>query len=256
MRKMSLRTALRLCSTRFSPREALNRSMAEPVVALVVAAGSGSRLGAGLPKALVELGGVSLVRRSVSAMIEGGAKKVVVTIPSGTEAEFAAALSGLPGVSCVVGGPQRQDSVRLGLKALARMCPASSVVLVHDAARPLVPPSVVRRVASAVLEGAVAVIPVVPVHDTIREVGETDSQVVDRDRLRAVQTPQGFRLGALLAAHEEAAAQGLAATDDAAVMEVLGNKVELVLGHHDALKITEPLDLALAQGVLSGRQMS
>ena len=230
--------------------------MAEPVVALVVAAGSGSRLGAGLPKALVELGGVSLVRRSVSAMIEGGAKKVVVTIPSGTEAEFAAALSGLPGVSCVVGGPQRQDSVRLGLKALARMCPASSVVLVHDAARPLVPPSVVRRVASAVLEGAVAVIPVVPVHDTIREVGETDSQVVDRDRLRAVQTPQGFRLGALLAAHEEAAAQGLAATDDAAVMEVLGNKVELVLGHHDALKITEPLDLALAPGVLSGRQMS
>ena len=125
MRKMSLRTALRLCSTRFSPREALNRSMAEPVVALVVAAGSGSRLGAGLPKALVELGGVSLVRRSVSAMIEGGAKKVVVTIPSGTEAEFAAALSGLPGVSCVVGGPQRQDPVRLGLKALARMCPAS-----------------------------------------------------------------------------------------------------------------------------------
>ena len=114
----------------------------------------------------------------------------------------------------------------------------------------------VRRVASAVLEGAVAVIPVVPVHDTIREVGETDSQVVDRDRLRAVQTPQGFRLGALLAAHEEAAAQGLAATDDAAVMEVLGNKVELVLGHHDALKITEPLDLALAQGVLSGRQTS
>lgn len=226
-----------------------------PVVALVVAAGSGSRLGAPVPKALVELDGVPLARHAVDALIDGGAEALVVTIPAGCEVEFHEALRGVSApVLCVRGGATRQESVALGLAAL--QAPDDAVVLVHDAARALVPPEVVRSVAEAVLGGAAAVVPVVPVVDSVRRVDDDTSVVVNRARLRAVQTPQGARLGALRAAHTAVAAQGVEVTDDATVCEFVGMHVSLVAGHRDALKITEATDLIVAAAILGARKES
>ena len=217
-----------------------------------MAAGSGSRLGASVPKALVELEGVTLVRRSADALAAGGVTQLVVTVPDGFRGAVEEALAGLAcPVKLVGGGETRQDSVRLGLAALD--APDEAVVLVHDAARCLVPAEVVRSVAGAILEGAEAAVPVVPVVDSIRRIGAEGSDVVDRAPLRAVQTPQGARLGALRGAHARAHAQGVVVTDDAAVCEWAGQAVALVEGHRDALKVTEPIDLILAQAILRER---
>jgi len=206
-----------------------------------------------VPKALVELGGMSLVRRSVLAMRAGGAEHVVITTPEGCLSVFEAALSGLDGITCTVGGAERQDSVRLGLAALSERFGPETIVLIHDAARPLVPPRVVTTVLRAVADGAEAAIPVIAVHDSIRQISDDGSRIVDRSTLRAIQTPQGARLGLLLQAHDHVVRNGLVITDDASAIEVLGHQVVLVPGHHDALKITEQLDLALAQSILDGR---
>ena len=223
-----------------------------PVVAVVVAAGSGSRLGAAVPKALVRLDGVALVRRSVDALVAAGVQRVVVTIPDGMDAQFRSALMGVPvPVHCLAGGATRQDSVRIAVAAL--YAPDEAVVLVHDAARALVPADVIRRVADAVGSGAQAAIPVLPVVDSIRRVRPGGSETVDRADLRVVQTPQGARLGALRAAHARCAEIGAEVTDDAAACEVAGMTVTMVEGHRDALKITEPIDLILAEAILAER---
>ena len=198
---------------------------------------------------------MALVRRSVDAMADAGIQQVVVTIPAGMAAEFDGVLAGarVP-VRTQVGGATRQESVRLGLEALD--APADAVVLVHDAARALVPPAVVERVAAAILDGAEAAIPVLPVVDSIRRVTDDGSVVVDRAPLRAVQTPQGARVGSLLRAHERCAVDGVEVTDDAAACEIAGLRVTLVEGHRDALKITEPIDLILAEAILAERNQS
>ncbi|MDO5068374.1 MAG: 2-C-methyl-D-erythritol 4-phosphate cytidylyltransferase [Propionibacteriaceae bacterium] len=226
----------------------------EPVVAVVVAAGSGSRLGASVPKALVELGGAPLVWHAVRAMLAGGAEQVVVTVPATHHHEFRAALSGLPGVRLVTGGAERQDSVRLGLAALAEEYGPQAVTLVHDAARPLTPQHVVRSVVAAVRDGAFAVVPVVEVHDSIRTAEALGSRPVDRATLRAVQTPQGARLGVLQQAHELIRANGQQVTDDASAVELLGHQVQLVAGDRESAKITEPADLLLAEAVVRARE--
>ena len=218
-----------------------------PAVAVVVAAGSGSRLGAAVPKALVELDGVPLVRRAVDALLAGGVAQIVVTVPAGNEPAFRSAI-GLETVRLTPGGDTRQDSVRLGLAALD--APDDAVVLVHDAARCLVPAEVVRAVTEAIRDGADAAIPVVPVVDSIRRVDGEENSIVDRARLRAVQTPQAARLGVLRAAHDQVAADGVEVTDDASVCEYAGYAVTLVPGHRDAMKITEPIDLILARAIL------
>lgn len=235
----------------------------EPVVAVVVAAGSGVRFGGSVPKALVELGGRPLVRHSVEALAAGGVERIVVVIPDDLRSDFADALTGVTvPVELVAGGARRQDSVRRGLEALvAAMAGDSAVVLVHDAARPLVPEQVVRAVIDAVDRGQWAVVPAVPVIDSIRELavlgGDESvgggSSVVDRSRLRAVQTPQGFDLDSLLAAHRVVADSDEELTDDAAVMERVGQPVTIVTGSRESLKITEPIDLALAEAVLAQR---
>lgn len=208
-----------------------------------------------MPKALVELVGVPLVRRAVDALIDGGAEALVVTIPAGFEAEFNAALADVTApVLCVPGGANRQESVAMGLAALE--APDEAVVLVHDAARALVPPPVVRAVADAVASGAACAIPVVPVIDSVRRVGDGGSVVVDRGPLRAVQTPQGARLAALRSAHSAVAERGVEVTDDAAACELAGLRVTLVAGHRDALKITEPTDLLVASAILQHRRGS
>lgn len=220
----------------------------EPAVALVVAAGSGTRLGGGEPKALRLLAGVPLVRRSVDNLAAGGVRQVVITVAPGLQDRFAPALAGVQiPVELVEGGSQRQDSVRLGLAALGQ----ASIVLVHDAARPLVPPPVVTRVIAAVREGHVAVIPALPMIDSVRRVDGDSSAVVDRSLLRGVQTPQGFHGPTLVAAHALIAERGLVVTDDAAACEVAGHPVHLVEGSRASIKITEPVDLAIAEALLA-----
>lgn len=197
-------------------------------------------------KALVEVAGRTLVARSVASLAAGGVSRAVVVIPAGLEEDFAAALTDAP-IPCelVVGGAERQESVARGLVAVGR----PAVVLVHDAARPFVPADVVERVTAAVRSGAVAVTPVMPVTDSIRELIGDDSRVVDRALLRAVQTPQGFDADVLRAAHEAAIRAGHVATDDASVCAEAGHRVVLVTGSRRSFKITEPFDLLVAEAL-------
>ena len=237
-----------------SVRIPIVNDMSEPVVAIVVAAGSGVRLGGAVVKALRDLAGQTLVARSVASLASGGCSHAVVVIPQGLRDEFAAALAGAPiPVRLVYGGARRQDSVVNGLAVVESFAPGAQVVLVHDAARPLVPAPVTRSVIAAVRAGEDAVVPVIPVIDSVRALAATGSRVVDRDTLRAVQTPQGFRRSSLVAAHELIARRGLEVTDDAAACEQAGCRVALVEGSRDSLKITEPIDLLIAADVLARR---
>ena len=218
-------------------------------VAIVAAAGSGSRLGAELdgravPKALVPLAGQPLVRWAVEGLLAGGVTEVVVTVPPADHAAFAAALPAP--VRLVAGGRTRTASVRAGLAALAATAP--DVVLVHDAARPLTPPDVVARVLAALAAGAPAVVPVLPVVDTTVVVDD-DGLVVEplpRSALRRVQTPQGFARATLVDAYA-ALDEGVELTDDAAVVRAAGVPVHTVPGDERAAKVTVPHDLALAE---------
>ncbi|WP_328959354.1 2-C-methyl-D-erythritol 4-phosphate cytidylyltransferase [Kitasatospora purpeofusca] len=238
--------------------------------AVVPAAGRGERLGPGAPKALRDLGGVPLLVHAVRALTRSRAVGlVVVAAPADGVAEVVALLDshGLEGkdIRVVAGGDTRQESVRLGLAAI----PAEvGIVLVHDAARPLVPVEVVDAVASAVRAGAEAVVPAVPLADTVKRVEpvrggpEPVLDTPDRATLRAVQTPQGFRRDTLAEVHakalaeEEAGAEGglPPVTDDAGLVERFGGRVVVVPGHEEAFKVTRPLDLVLAEAVLARRR--
>ena len=205
------------------------------VWAVVVAAGSGQRFGG--PKQFEVLGDQRVLDRSVELCRRVCAGVVVVVSP----AAVGTANGSVPGADSVVaGGATRSESVRRGLAALPQ---AATFVLVHDAARPLCPPDVARRVVAALRAGASAVVPVIPVTDTIRT---TDGTVLDRDTLHAVQTPQGFRRTALEAAH----ASDAEATDDAGLMELVGAQVVTVAGDPINLKLTTPNDLIVARAVL------
>jgi 2-C-methyl-D-erythritol 4-phosphate cytidylyltransferase len=217
-------------------------------VGIVVAAGSGLRLGAvrggrAIPKALVSLAGRPLVAWAVAALLDGGADDVVVAVPAARRADFAEAL---PAATCLVeGGDTRTASVRA---ALAAVDPRATAVLVHDAARPLTPPVVVARVLDALAAGAPAVVPVLPVVDTTVVVDDagTVTAAPDRATLRRVQTPQGFHRGTLVAAYA-ALADGAELTDDAAVVRAMGIPVTTVAGDERAAKVTVAHDLALAE---------
>ncbi len=223
--------------------------MNEPVVTIVVAAGSGIRLGGEVPKALRELAGVPLVRRSVDAMAAGGCTRAVVVISPSDHAAFDRALqrAAIP-VTFVEGGARRQDSVRNGLLSIND----AQIVLVHDAARPNVPAEVVERVIAAVAAGADAVVPVIDVVDSLRVLTEDGSEVLDRATVRAVQTPQGFRRAALVEAHAALAEADVDVTDDAAACELAGFSVTLVEGSQASAKITRPVDLVIAEQFLKG----
>lgn len=223
----------------------------EPVVALVAAAGSGSRLGGNVPKALRLLAGVPLVTHSVARLAAGGADRAVVIVADGLQDRFAEALADAPVPwTLVTGGSERQHSVRRGLAAIDQSGPAG-IVLVHDAARPMVPPAVVAAVVAAVRAGHAAVVPVLPVVDSIRRLRSRGNEVVDRGPLRAVQTPQGFAYATLVAAHDHVARAGLEVTDDAACCEAIGETIHLVPGSRLAMKVTEPTDLVVAEALLA-----
>ena len=203
---------------------------------VVVAGGGGSRYG-GL-KQFDLLAGRRVLDWSVAAL-RPVCRGVVVVVP-------VSALAGLqlpPGLTGVAGGDTRSGSVRAGLDALPA---AASHVLVHDAARPLVTAEVVARVRDALVAGAVAAVPVVPVTDSLRTV---EGRPVDRGGLVAVQTPQGFRVDVLRAAHGE----GDTATDDASLVDQLGLPVVHVQGDPANMKITDPQDLRIAEVLLHDR---
>ncbi len=214
---------------------------------VVPAAGAGTRLGPGAPKALRDLAGepllVHAVRRLRACPSVG---PLVVAAPPGSVAEVEALLAAY-GVLVVAGGAERQESVSAGLAALP---PEVDLVLVHDAARALVPVDVVEAVVSALRDGAAAVVPVVPVADTVKRVGISGEVLatVARDDLRAVQTPQGFRRDVLEEAHRAAASP---LTDDAGLVEAAGVTVRTVPGSPEAFKVTTPFDLLVAEAVLA-----
>ncbi|KAA2262358.1 2-C-methyl-D-erythritol 4-phosphate cytidylyltransferase [Solihabitans fulvus] len=222
------------------------------VVALVPAAGRGERLGFGIPKALVPVDGVPLLVRAVRGLLAAGCvRHVVVAAPPTDLDTVTAALAEVGAAADVVaGGAERTDSVRLALEFALRTFPDTRVVLVHDAARAFTPPEVVRAVVDAVLGGSPAVIPVLPVADTIKQV-DADGVVIatpDRSALRVVQTPQGFDADVLRRAHVTCDGP---ATDDAGLVERLGVPVSTVAGHPNAMKITTRFDLAVAEAILS-----
>ncbi len=228
-----------------------------PVGVVLVAAGSGSRLGAGVPKAFVTLGGQELLTRALgSAAACLGVSVVVVVAPATHLAEAKRCVSGAgiaPGVEVVVvaGGPDRTASVAAGLAAL----PAeASIVLVHDAARALTPTSMFTAVVDAVESGHPAVVPGLPVVDTIKQVDASGLVITSPDRtmLRAVQTPQGFTREVLTNAHLNAVTleAGGPASDDAALVERMGVAVQVITGHPRAHKITTAEDLILAERLL------
>lgn len=225
------------------------------VTALVAAAGRGTRLGEPIPKAYVQLHGRSLVERSVAAVERSEAVDDIAVIVSQDMMGYArelfrrarAAGRIRSDVRFIVGGGERIDSVWEGMRTM----PDDGVVLVHDAARALTPPGMIARVVRSVIGGSNAVIPVVPVSDTIKEVaGDVVVGTPDRSSLRAVQTPQGFRLPLLRRAYEEhfgrPSDEAIHATDDASLVERLGVPVHVVQGDPMAFKVTTPLDLALA----------
>lgn len=239
-----------------------------PTLAVLTAAGSGTRLGLDLPKALVELDGLPLVVHAARRLCASGAvDTIVVTAPPGLREHVAALLRDDPVVDrpvrVVEGAGTRQASVAAGLRAGLVERPGGEpvdVVLVHDAARPLAPPALVRRVVEAVRAGHAAVVPGLPVTDTIKRVtaaragdpshAEPVAETVDRAVLRAVQTPQGFDRALLVRAHESAAHRAdderSAATDDAGLVEALRLPVHVVPGDAAAAKITTAHDLRVA----------
>ena len=221
------------------------------VAVLVPAAGMGVRLGAGGPKALRSLDGTALLVHAVrrAAQAAGVAAIVVAAPPDDVEA-VRLLLSDVAPVTVVAGGASRQESVTRALAAAPAHLP---IVLVHDAARCLAPPRLFESVAAAVRAGAPAVIPTLPVVDTIKRVdpGSVVVGTVDRAVLRAVQTPQGFDRDTLLAAHVAAVDEH---TDDAGMVERLGLPVLAVPGDDLALKITRPVDLLIATALLAAER--
>lgn len=267
----------------------ISSSRPAPVIAIIAAAGQGTRLGADKPKAFVELAGRSLLERSISAMhatelvdeiivvaapdmldeaadVISRCKSADVTRGAGADASDGRTIRLVPGRG------ERADSVMAGLEAISVEPGVDPIVLVHDAARALTPASMIDRVARAVADGASGVVPVVPVVDTIKAVTETTdhggarsqaqiTKTVDRSNVRAAQTPQGFRYSALLSANEmyyasvqadaEAGTRSFVPTDDASLLEWQGVPVVCVDGDELAFKITTQKDLLLARAFLA-----
>lgn len=213
--------------------------------AIVPAAGLGVRLGADIPKAFVTVGGRTMLERCVDGLLSSGAVDEVVVVVGAEQLKKAAALLG-PTAALVPGGAERTDSVRAGLAAVN----AADWILVHDAARPLTPPDMIARIVAELKGGRRAVIPAIAVADTIKSVNAAGdvSGTPDRAGLRAVQTPQGFAADLLRRAY---AAAGDVATDDAALVEQMGESVHVVDGDRLAFKITTALDMTLAEAILS-----
>ena len=218
--------------------------MSQPKSAAIIAgAGLGNRLGAKLPKALIQIDGISLVERAFASLSKV-VDEIVITAPEGFADEFRKIVG--ESAKVITGGVLRSDSVKLALEALS---PSVEYVLVHDAARGLATSDLANRVLGELKSGEVAVIPALAVVDTIKE-GDGEGYVrntPERSSLRAVQTPQGFAVSVLKRAHEASED----ATDDAALVEAIGVKVKTIAGEARAMKVTNPEDIALALALIN-----
>lgn len=224
---------------------------------IVVAAGRGERLGAidGPPKALVEVSGTTLLALALERVTACQLASVVVVHTPDEHAAFAAAIAAFPQVVLIPGGVTRADSVRAGLTAVGDV----ARIAVHDAARALVPSTVIAATVAAVTGAVVAAAPAVPIADTLKRVeGGEVVATVDRDRLYAVHTPQVFAADVLRAVHEWAADR--VATDDLALVElardagVVTGGIRLVPGDPRGLKVTYPGDLAVLAALLAAER--
>jgi 2-C-methyl-D-erythritol 4-phosphate cytidylyltransferase/2-C-methyl-D-erythritol 2,4-cyclodiphosphate synthase len=226
------------------------------IAVVLVAAGRGERLGAEVPKAFVELAGQTLIEHSVRRIFAtDGVTQLIIAAPSthlaeaqrivesiSSASDFGVEGSKLASVRVIAGGDTRQQSIE---NALLEIEPATEIILVHDAARALTPATVFERVARSVRETGLATIPVMPIVDTIKRVaGETVLDTVDRQTLRAAQTPQGFQAFELLEAYRGATEDF---TDDAALVQSLGATVRYVDGDEWAFKVTTADDLRMAE---------
>jgi 2-C-methyl-D-erythritol 4-phosphate cytidylyltransferase len=218
------------------------------VAAVIVAAGRGARMGASRPKALLSLGGEPMLARAIRALATRPRVGPVVVVVADPEEARAALGEAAARVTLVRGGPRRQDSVLRGLRALEE----ADIVLVHDAARPLVPAALVDAVIDAAVEHGAAVPAIAPA-DTVKTVGEDGvvAGTLARDRLRLAQTPQGFRRELLVAAHARAESDGFLGTDDASLVERIGGRVALIEGSARNIKITTSIDLEHAEALLA-----
>lgn len=212
--------------------------------AIVVAAGTGTRFGG--PKQFAMLGEMSVLARSVATAAAMADDVIVVAPPEMLERTRAEAATAGADVVVVAGGATRAESVRNGLAVVPDDV---GIVLVHDAARPFASRALFAEVIAAVVAGADAVVPAIAVVDTIRSL---DGGTVARDRLVAVQTPQGFRAAALRAAHQGSPE----ATDDATLVEAIGGSVVVVPGAAANLKVTTQIDLVIAEALLGLEETS
>ncbi|MDO5750583.1 MAG: 2-C-methyl-D-erythritol 4-phosphate cytidylyltransferase [Rothia sp. (in: high G+C Gram-positive bacteria)] len=225
---------------------------------IVLGAGSGTRLGEPIPKAAVTVGERTLLYRALQGASESAvADHLVVTIPENAASVCPQLLEDAASFNALVtaGGDSRTASVVAALDALKNSGAQIDHVLIHDCARSFTPAAVYERVARALAAGALAVIPVLPVVDTIKTVNSSGevTGTPARSEMRAVQTPQGFELESLLAAHEHSrtlpAAEAEKITDDAMAMESAGHRVLTVAGDADAFKVTTPMDLRIARAL-------
>ena len=225
--------------------------------ALVPAAGRGERLGPGAPKALRDIGGVPMLVHAVKALSSApGVDVVVVAAPADAVEETRALVSQVAAdtdVEVVSGGDTRTESVA---RALIALPDDVDVVLVHDAARPLVPVELVTSVVNAVRAGNRAVVPGLAVIDTVKRVDAAGvvQETIPRAALRAIQTPQGFDRTLLQQAHAAVDPDAVTATDDAGLVEALGVPVLVIPGHEEAFKVTRPMDVVMAEAVLARRR--
>ena len=216
-------------------------------VALVLAAGEGVRLGTAEPKAFLEIGDESLVRRATRAACEASLiELVVVAAPPDAVDRTTRDLDGLDDVIVVPGGPTRQSSAAVALAAAA----SADAYLIHDAARAFAPSAMFDTICDS-LDNCEAVIPVLPLIDTVKRVeGNHVVETLERSSLVRVQTPQGVRGDVYRRAHEQALADGFIGTDDAAIVERLGIAVRVVVGFPGNIKITTRGDVEMAKAFL------
>jgi 2-C-methyl-D-erythritol 4-phosphate cytidylyltransferase/2-C-methyl-D-erythritol 2,4-cyclodiphosphate synthase len=223
------------------------------VVAIIVAGGGGRRLGGDLPKQFHLLGGRPLLDRTLSAVAASAwVDGVVLALPPAFPEEGKGSYRSVEKVLAVVdGGEQRQDSVRNALSAVPE---EAEVILVHDAVRPFVSEELLERCVELAREHG-AVVPVVPVRDTVKQWDREGRTLRTRDRseLMLAQTPQGFRAGILRDAYRKAQEEGRQGTDDASLVEGAGYPVIPVPGEESNIKITIPEDLRMAEGLLRGQ---
>ncbi|MFT4148518.1 MAG: 2-C-methyl-D-erythritol 4-phosphate cytidylyltransferase [Micrococcaceae bacterium] len=217
--------------------------MSEKIAVIITAAGNGTRLAQSLPKAAVAINGRSIIERAIDTVLQlPELSQLVITVPC-EDQHITPLIPQHDAISIVTGGATRQESVCEAVKVIKN----ADYVLVHDAARCFTPLAVYTRVVAKLKQGHEAVIPVMPVVDTIKKVeGDIVVEEIDRNTLASVQTPQGFTTQALVQAHQKTKLQ---ASDDATLASLAGYQVHTVAGDYRALKITYPLDVKVAESL-------